>query len=411
MDWVLDDRGDNLFTTEVEVEADRDYQYKFKIGHGNEWDLDEQSPTTSDNMGNRNNLMFIPSSSKPNVDPELVSAGDAHYSPQITPSEPARPVLSMNTRTDKTKASQSEEDRLGASGQNGVRDVEATVTQPQEHTPDLSTSVEVPRLITSAEEDEVPSTPLFAHESLGAYDFDVVDDGFDHSLSPSASRDTSLSSFAAFSTDTLAPDTDDPTLEKFPSDKSSVMDTIRRISTSTGEGPIPLEDRPSSPPLASRRTSVDSATDSIPSPGSLSPTSSRKRDSRSSHSSVGQTKSAVSLGSIIEEVPRESGKTLPETKTDEDDAIGLTSDEDGPQIRGSKVSPAYHDIGSRDSQASSSALSPKTPGKDLSVSRSSEKQVGWKKDDVNGPIEGRWFMTGGVILLAIGITWWKSYHN
>jgi hypothetical protein len=46
MDWVLDDRGESLFTMEIHVEENREYQYKFKVGHGDDWDLDEQSPTS-----------------------------------------------------------------------------------------------------------------------------------------------------------------------------------------------------------------------------------------------------------------------------------------------------------------------------------------------------------------------------
>ena len=44
MNWVLDGRGESLFTIKIEVDPDRDYQYKFKVGYGNDWDLDEQSP-------------------------------------------------------------------------------------------------------------------------------------------------------------------------------------------------------------------------------------------------------------------------------------------------------------------------------------------------------------------------------
>lgn len=346
-------------------------------------------------MGNRNNLLLVPSKAVSNGSPDLHSAGNASHSPQSRLSETTH---------------------------------DANARRQRNQIPELSTSTEAPRLVTPAEEDEIPSTPLFAHESLGAYDFDVVDDGFDHSLSPTVSRGMSVSSFAALSPDTLDPDTDDPTLEKFPCDKSAVMDTIRRISTSTGDVPLSLEDHPSPPRLTSRRDSVDSATDSLPSPGSLSPTSSRKRDGRLSHSSVGRTKSAVSLGSIVEEPQREAGKTPSRSKRDDYDSVGVTSDEDGPQIKGSKVSSAGHDNDSCDSQASSVALSPKTPEKGLSESRSSKKHVGWEQDDLDGPIEGRWyervkytsagrwtdlarFITGGVVLLAIGLTWWKSCRD
>lgn len=373
MRWTLDERGENHFTSEVEVEADRDYQYKFKIGHGNDWDLDEQSPTTQDNMGNKNNLL-------------VVSAEDALAEPQ------------------------------------------------QDHGPQ---GLDTPLLVTPTDKAHTPSTPLFAHESLGAYDFDVVDDGFDHSLSPVGSHRHFAPSPGDFALDKIESDIDDPTLEKFPCDKTAVVDTLRRISTSFGEGPPASEEPPLSPRLASRRTSVDSGTDSVPSPGSLSPTASRKRDSRLSHSSVGRTKSAVSLGSIVEETPK--GPELVPSSSDElsplsvgrerlgEDTSAYTSDE-GPEMHSAKVNPSKRVREGLNSQASSDRLSPDMSEESRKGAQASTKGKGMPGDDIGGvPAEGKWydlgkyipklrgadygrFITGGLLILALGITWWKNNH-
>ena len=92
-----------------------------------------------------------------------------------------------------------------------------------------------------------------------------------------------------------------PTLESFPSDRGSIFGAIRSIQTHLGEDQTHLEDIPSSPRvISSRRTSLDSSDDLCLSPASFSPTITRRRDSRPSHS-FGRTRSAVSLGSIEEE--------------------------------------------------------------------------------------------------------------
>lgn len=302
----------------------------------------------------------------------------------------------------------------------------------REHPPELDVSLDGSRIGSSTEEEVVPSTPLFAHECLGAYDFDVVDDGFDHSLSPTASRDlskASLGTSGTFASGIGDSDLLDPTLERFPCDKDSVMSTLRRISTSTGEGMLPVEDRPSSSQFALRRTSVDSNADSISSAGSLSPTSSRKRDSRLSHSSFIRTRSAVSLGSIVEEPSKGADLAGPSEKVygDRDDSPESTSDEDGPQLKGAKVSSIAHNVKGGDAQIPSVVLSTQTPNESSDEHKESRGIHQWDKKHADGPVEGKWyacvehqllereadfgrFITGSVVLLALGIVCWKSYH-
>lgn len=308
MDWVLDEQGENFYTKEIEVDENREYQYKFKVGHGNNWDLDEHSPTTYDNAGNVNNLLSIASKESTSPMKQTWAVNDGRSTRKNMTSEHSKPIKPREPLT-------------------------TEVDETRHDAPELKLTTDDNDRETTPE--KVPATPLFAHESLGAYDFEVVDDGFDHSLSPSVSRGLSTSSFAALEPHPATTDVDDPAIEQFPCDKSSVMSTLRKLSTSVGETPVGLEDGPTSPELASRRASVDSNADSLPSPGSLSPTSTRKRDSRLSHSSTGRTKSAVSLGSIVEEPPRAFQTNKTRSKAD-DVAIGSTSDEEGPHMKGFK---------------------------------------------------------------------------
>lgn len=416
MNWVLDDRGESLFTTEIDVDADRNYQYKFKVGQGNDWDLDDQSPITSDDMGNQNNLLLVRSTpdrqdQSPQPQPETVQ--DSSNDLTSTSAQDGLPTVARSA------------DRYGSLHLQDVpdgslNDESSERQQTNQHSsknvvPSLDVSLGGSRIGSTTEEEVIPSTPLFAHESLGAYDFDVVDDGFDHSLSPTTSRDVSASSFSAFGT--FAPmidETDfaDPTLEKFPCDKNSVMNTLRRISTSTGEGVLPVDDRPSTSQLALRRTSVDSNAESLSSVGSLSPTSSRNRDSRLSHSSFGRTKSAASLGSIVEEPSRGANPAVAEMRSsgDSGNAIRSNSDEEGPEIRGVKLSPAVQSLQGDGAQVPSVVLLSQTPNKPNAEHESSKKMSRWAKEYSHEPVEGKWFVTGSVVLLALGIACWKSYH-
>lgn len=381
MDWVLDERGENLYTKEIEVDENRAYQYKFKVGHGNDWDLDEQSPTSKrfsvvtgrqwydlthwlayDNAGNVNNLLLVASNESTSPMKPTLAVNDGKCLPKNTISEysePIKPNELLPIEGDETRHAAPELKSKADDNDRGI-------------TPE-----------------NIPATPLFAHESLGAYDFEVVDDGFDHSLSPSVSRDLSTSSYAALEPHLATTDVEDPTIEQFPCDKSSVMSTLRKLSTSMGEAPVGLEDGTVSPGLVSRRASVDSNADSLPSPGSLSPTSARKRDSRLSHSSTGRTKSAVSLGSIVEEPPRAYQTDKARSKAD-DVAIGSASDEEGPQMKGFKVHLAQTIRETRDSQASSVALSPKSPEKMTGESSKSVRKTSWQPDGGDMPIEARW---------------------
>ena len=168
-------------------------------------------------------------------------------------------------------------------------------------------------------------TPLFAHECLGAYEFGG-EDVSDHETVPSASSSPNQrAKRASKEYDTTTVDIDDPTLEKFPSDRTSIMGALRYIQTHLDEDQTHLNGIPSSPrPLSSRRESIESSDDMSLSPMPISPTSTRRRESRQSHSSFGRARSPVSLGAIAEEPkpPTEEAKpSAEEPKTSAEEPI------------------------------------------------------------------------------------------
>lgn len=143
--------------------------------------------------------------------------------------------------------------------------------------------------------DEILKTPLFAHESFGGYTF--ADDGADHDDAPTKRHRPKVGQGYALGSFEM----DDPNMDSFVSEKSSATDSLSKMHIGWGEVVLGPEDFVYPSYGVSRRASLDSADDGTVSSGSLSPTSTRRRESRLSHSSFGRTRSAVSLGSIAEE--------------------------------------------------------------------------------------------------------------
>ncbi|EMT65419.1 hypothetical protein FOC4_g10011402 [Fusarium odoratissimum] len=255
MEYTTDQNGDHIFRSEVMLEPDQDYQFKLRIGHDN-WALAENYPTATDDSGNQNNVIRAPE--KPAEE-------------QIAPAGVDTPAINLNPPAKAFKAPLLAHETLGSDAK---------------------------------EDSEEMKMPLFAHECLGAYDF-----GEEPDSAPIAVNSPGQSSRAKSKHDESSDiDVNDPTLETFPSDRGSILDAIRTIQTHLGEDQTHLEDIPLSPRvISSRRTSLDSNDDLCLSPASLSPTVTRRRDSRPSHS-FGRTRSLVSLGSIEEEPKPASSK-------------------------------------------------------------------------------------------------------
>ncbi|KAE9367435.1 hypothetical protein N431DRAFT_470868 [Stipitochalara longipes BDJ] len=69
MQYTTNEAGEHDFYKEVQVEEGGAYQYKFRIGEG-DWELNEDSPTVTDDVGNRNNLLSVPVSEEQTTEPE-----------------------------------------------------------------------------------------------------------------------------------------------------------------------------------------------------------------------------------------------------------------------------------------------------------------------------------------------------
>lgn len=356
MDYTLDADGEYTYTSQICAVPGHEYQFKFRVGEGDHWVLDENSPvgkypscistawsgtrsglihtTEADSIGNKNNLLSLP----------LKGA------PKATRSVPGKVLNELGIVDMDSRSSTPMGQVAGTAAQ--VADTAQGLDHVGEKTSsktcwvvidalqDDSNSSGTDEAEYSWKEQDTVGTPLFSHESFGACDF--ADDDLDHG---GLGLIATLSKSKSASTDCAIEDVDvnDPTIEKFPEDRGSVIDTLRKIQSSLTEDQVPVENAPPSPRNMGWRASIELADDGHASPGSLSPaspTASRVRDNRLSHSSFGKNKSAVSLSSIAEEPkPTTDGSTAsqknlkkprgpvfegPETSpSDEDDGVNL----------------------------------------------------------------------------------------
>ncbi|KAM0559582.1 hypothetical protein ACHAPJ_004106 [Fusarium lateritium] len=318
MGYTTDQHGEHTFQANVMVEAGQDYQFKLRIGHGDWWVLAENYPTATDDSGNENNVISVPNNSTEEIAPAGIDT----------------PAIKVDNDTQQTstsaEADETEED-IGAPllpheslGDRPEKEIVEDTEVPlfAHESLDESTKDEDPEdtqapLLAheslgddNKDETDDLKAPLFAHECLGAYGFG---DDEDHDAAPIAGDSPGRHSIAKSKHDKVADiDVNDPTLEKFPSERGSILDAIRTIQTHLGEDHTHLDDIPSSPRVvSSRRTSLDSNDDMCLSPASLSPTATRRRESRPSYSGFGRSRSAVSLGSIEEE-PKPSPDKQPQ---------------------------------------------------------------------------------------------------
>ncbi|KAG7419810.1 hypothetical protein Forpe1208_v002708 [Fusarium oxysporum f. sp. rapae] len=315
MEYTTDQNGDHIFQSEVMLEPDQDYQFKLRIGHDN-WALAENYPTATDDSGNQNNVIRAPE--KPaeeqiapaGVDTPAINLNPASQLPSISTE-----AESVGENAEDFKVPLFVHESLGNDVEEETEDNKIPLLAhetlgDESKEEDEAEAFKAPLLAhetlgnDAKEDSEEMKMPLFAHECLGAYDF-----GEEPDSAPIAVNSPGQSSRAKSKHDESSDiDVNDPTLETFPSDRGSILDTIRTIQTHLGEDQTHLEDIPLSPRvISSRRTSLDSNDDLCLSPASLSPTVTRRRDSRPSHS-FGRTRSLVSLGSIEEEPKPASSK-------------------------------------------------------------------------------------------------------
>lgn len=137
--------------------------------------------------------------------------------------------------------------------------------------------------------------PMFAHECLGAYELPPDDDV------PHIRRDRQ-GHHGSVDYEIDKYDLNDPTLERWPSDRTSIFDAVRKVETGRNEDLTNFLGSPISPVIGSRRASfVDE--EAILSSGGSSPVLNKKLDvpRKKSHGSIVSHRSLTSLASIVEE--------------------------------------------------------------------------------------------------------------
>ncbi|KAF5134359.1 hypothetical protein E5D57_004993 [Metarhizium anisopliae] len=174
MHGVIDESGEHHFTIQIPVEPGKEYYYKFKAANQDGWVLDGHATVVKDDQGRPCNLLKVPMTS---------NGADRSHTPLVEATErkddgPVAPgqhtivasgpkSLLPNVFRDKTH----EADQRSGTPIKQVAEVAAEVADTAAKLDELRTDNDM------AVEEEI-ATPLFAHESFGAYEF--VDDGLDH---------------------------------------------------------------------------------------------------------------------------------------------------------------------------------------------------------------------------------------
>lgn len=136
--------------------------------------------------------------------------------------------------------------------------------------------------------------PLFAHEALGPYDLSAIDD------EDEALREAGHHGTVEYDVDKY--DLNDPSLERWPSNRDGIIDAVRKVETGRNEDQTSFHGAPLSPVIGSRKTSLDPYFDETVLSGPSSPNSAKRLElPRKSHGSMVSDRSLLSLGSIAEE--------------------------------------------------------------------------------------------------------------
>ncbi|KAE8454152.1 hypothetical protein EG329_005077 [Mollisiaceae sp. DMI_Dod_QoI] len=88
MEYTTDKNNEHEFYKKVQVEGGKEYQYKFRLGLGDWWTLNEDSPTVTDDIGNKNNLLSIPKIEEKATDSEEQEPIPREPEPEQTDSTP-----------------------------------------------------------------------------------------------------------------------------------------------------------------------------------------------------------------------------------------------------------------------------------------------------------------------------------
>ncbi|KAI7787941.1 hypothetical protein LA080_013246 [Diaporthe eres] len=383
MDYTTGEDGESTFSKAFDVEPSSKIQYKFRVGPGDWWILDESAPIVTDDAGNRNNFIEAPSAeeTKPEEpaqatknDDELSSTNHVHQPKPIARLE----ALKEADKVDRSATSTPEYARTAAevaesaalldpptpqpetvdavasaAPQEAADTVAETAAEVADTAKDLdndlaeeNTETVVPahKTIADIKEDlqkdeldiagfsnEPEPVPLFAHECAGLYEDDEI---------PGVPEDEQRAEIVNGNThDQAKEDFEDPTLERFPSSKTEILATVRKVETGLNANQTLHEGVPPSPVFRSRTRSTGDDQGEQQSP-ELSPVSSKESQhlplplAQPQESLSERSLSAASLGSIAEDDEADTATAeviapIVEQAETADEAIKVAKDAEG----------------------------------------------------------------------------------
>ncbi|KAF2972194.1 hypothetical protein GQX73_g1463 [Xylaria multiplex] len=251
MDASIDQHGDFIFTKQVMVDECSEIQYKFRHASGDWWALDPDADTVTDDQGNVNSLLYSPTIKAAQEITTLLQEVHATRSrdtaasrdPDI-PNDTETPVLATDTQNMDTKTNTAdpisskeavEKDELRRLSFTPIEEVANTAAEVADSASHLDEDE------FEFESDDMPS--MFSHECFASPSYyhepEPQHDGLDQS---SESADLFNTNF------------DDPQLEHFPSDRHSIIATMRRLSTTIDADPT-MVDTALLPPIIAGKAS------------------------------------------------------------------------------------------------------------------------------------------------------------
>ncbi|EPE10247.1 hypothetical protein F503_05342 [Ophiostoma piceae UAMH 11346] len=282
--------GEHIFTQTIHVKPGTTVQYKFRVGLGDSWVLDETLPISSDEMGNRNNVLKIgnreshslegpptPPPDSPRAPHSAFQRSDMSSLPGTSTPDFVRTTLEVadtaaqiDPRTPEPKVSDEEAGRIG------YRRLSSTpIAEVADTAAEVADAVEEVDF-DDIDDIEVDIGPDFSHELAGEEDngqdeapvfaYEFAGGGFDRAQSFSGSEyspgtyPTSGLDDGDGRTDRFNDeiDTKDPTLERFPSNREGIFQKVRTLETGLTEDIPTFDGFPASPVVsAGRKSSAD----------------------------------------------------------------------------------------------------------------------------------------------------------
>ncbi|KAM7197730.1 hypothetical protein V8F33_005454 [Rhypophila sp. PSN 637] len=313
MEYDLDTNGEHVFKTETQGEPGTKIQYKFRIGDGDWWVLNDDKPTVTDTAGNKNNELEVvappqvlanplPSFRAHNdaeaengdiVAPSAAGPGDEAPQPPImakdirslsalsnshsgadTPTlamnaaEVADSAALLNEEEPEAEISDAEAGRIGFRRMSATPIIEVanTAAEVADSAQNLDDDIDVaapnhPREVYDFrdDDDETDKPPLFAHECVGMKDLNgAVHEDHVHEDNPEHDDHNQNQPVEEADLDEI--DLNDPTLERFPSNREEIINTVRKLETGLDEDRASFEGAPISPVVGAYRPGMEDIT-------------------------------------------------------------------------------------------------------------------------------------------------------